>query len=183
MDAQVEIFHTKRLRIIRAEPKDADFISSLWNNPEIMKYVGFPEGLHKTAADIIKQINSNSEILEALLIIETLSGKRIGQCKLGKPDKDKISATDIKLLPEEQGKGYGTETKHGLLEYLFTNTDCEIVQATPNIHNIASIKMQKKAGGILIKKDVFYHQNKLPVITCPVEYFLFYIYRSDFFKE
>ena len=41
------LFETERLIIRRAEPedRDIDFFLRLWNDPQVMKFVGFPFGL------------------------------------------------------------------------------------------------------------------------------------------
>jgi RimJ/RimL family protein N-acetyltransferase len=57
------------------------------------------------------------------------------------PDDDGIASTDIKLLPAYWGQRYGSEIKKGLVDYLFTNTDCLAVEASPNVNNIASIRL------------------------------------------
>jgi RimJ/RimL family protein N-acetyltransferase len=182
MDPVSIVFQTDRLKIRGAELDDAEFICSLWNDPALMTFVGFPEGLQTTPENVRKQIINTIDFLEALLIIETKNNDIIGQCKLGKPDSSKISQPDIKLLSEQQGKGYGTEIYMGLIKYLFSYMDCEIIQATPNVDNTASIRIQEKVGARLIKRDIFYFPNDMPVKTCPVEYFLFELKKSEFNK-
>ena len=57
----------------------------------------------------------------AALVQRLDGGHLIGECKLASPDDDRIAHTDIKLLPEFWGNGYGRElccfSRHNL-------TDC-----------------------------------------------------------
>jgi RimJ/RimL family protein N-acetyltransferase len=50
---------------------------------------------------------------------------------------------------------YGVEIKQALVDYLFTHTDCSAVEATPNVENKASIKMQEAVGGVCLGEATF----------------------------
>lgn len=130
------VFETERLIIQRAEnlPRHIELYYNPWNNSEVMRNVGFPDGLRISREEISDLIGKkNKRILNALLIVFRKEDNRpIGECKLGQPDDNGIAETDIKLLPEFWGNGYGTEIKRGLVSFLFENTDCETVKATPN---------------------------------------------------
>jgi len=45
------------------------------------------------------------------------------------------------------------EVKQGLVDYLFTHTDCIAVQAAPKRGNVASIKMQEAVGGVYVREE------------------------------
>ena len=83
------------------------------------------------------------------------TGQAIGECKLHWPDREGIAATDVKLLPEFWGNKYGVEVKRGLLDYLFTHTECLAVDASPNVGNLASIKMQEAVGGVCVGESIY----------------------------
>jgi RimJ/RimL family protein N-acetyltransferase len=61
------------------------------------------------------------------------------------------------LLPEEMGKGYGTEAVRILVDYLFLSKDIMRVQATTDVRNRPSQKVLEKVGfkkeGIIRKSD------------------------------
>jgi RimJ/RimL family protein N-acetyltransferase len=176
------IFETRRLSIRRALANDDDveFLYSLWTNPEVMIFVGFPHGLRITRDEIRSQMNKrDSSEYDVYLIVELKeSGSRIGECKLGRPDSDGISETDVKIMPEYWGQGYGTEIKRGLVEYLFTRTDCRAVKATPNKNNIASQKMQEAVGGKRIGESVFEFPDDMKDYTCPVPHCIYMVTRD-----
>ena len=139
------VFETDRLTVRKAEPSDSDveFFYRLWTNPEVMVNVGFPHGL-KITREAIRTGFEGQDVTEynTRLVVELkTTGEPIGECKLGLPDDDGISETDVKLLPDFWGQGYGTEIKRALVDYLFLHTDCKAVKASPNKKNIASQKI------------------------------------------
>ncbi len=177
------IFETKRLIIRQAIPEktDIEFFNRLWNDPKVMKFVGYPYGLNISREKIEEGIRAEDESPydKKLVVVEKESGEPIGECKLGRPDKDKISETDVKLLPEYWRKGYGTEIKQNLVEYLFRNTDCIGVKATPNKANIASQKMQEKVGARRVREGTFRFPKHMRKHTCEVPYYEYIVYRHD----
>ena len=181
------IFQTSRLLIRKAVPESADIklFYDLWTDPRVMVNVGFPSGLQITPEEIAATIRSQTDSeFDKKLIVELRETKAlIGECKLGLPDLEGISETDIKLLPEYWGHGYGTELKHGLVEYLFAHTECRAVKATPNVNNIASCKMQESAGGKLISEDIYHFPDHMRDYTCDVHHYIYLTDRQDWEKK
>jgi RimJ/RimL family protein N-acetyltransferase len=93
------------------------------------------------------------------------------------PNAAGIAETDVKLLPAYWGHKYGVEIKRGLLNYLFSYTECSCVQATPNIHNIASIKMQEAVGGIRAGTGKSLIPQAAGAKSITVEYYIYRVYR------
>jgi len=174
---------TECLSIRFALPESAtiDFLYRLWTNPEIMKFVGFPKGLKITKDEIIAQLQNKypDEYNRCLIAYIKDFDTAIGECKLGSPDSNGIANTDIKLSPDFQGKGFGTEIKRALVEYLFTNTKCKAVQGTPNKDNIASIKMQEAVGGKRVKEGCYQFPENMREYTTDVTYYEYLVFRSD----
>ncbi len=181
------IFDTDRLDIVVAEncPEHIELFFRLWNNPEVMKNVGFPEGLGVTREDISRLIQKkNGSVPDALLVvIRKLDGVAIGECKLGSLDEYGISNTDVKLLPEFWGRGYGTEIKRGLVTYLFEKTSCKAVRATPNIENRASQKMQERVGARLVGSGVYKFPSNMRQKTRDVQYLEYLLTREDWLES
>ncbi|RPI31905.1 MAG: N-acetyltransferase [Chloroflexota bacterium] len=171
------VFETERLIIRRAEPceADIDLYFRLWNNPQVMRFVGYPQGLG-LSREALREIIANQpeSDLECKLLVQRKSdGALTGECKLGQPDPEGIAETDVKLLPEFWGHGYGVEIKRGLLDYLFTHTSCQVVQATPNVQNLASIRMQEAVSGRRVGE---YHFHGSPE---PVHAYIYHVNRDD----
>ena len=178
------IFQTERLIVRKAETSDVDMYLSLWNSGKVMSNVGFPNGLGISTERLKQQIEDydNTEYNQTLVVIEKESGNRIGECKLGWPNEDGISITDIKLLPDYWGKGYGREIKKALCKYLFSKTSCKIIEATPNVNNVASQKMQIACGGKEIRRGVHHFPPKMKNVTEDVYCIIYHIYKKDWLE-
>jgi ribosomal-protein-alanine N-acetyltransferase len=177
------IFQTPRLTIRKTGTSDADvdLFYRLWTNPEVMVFVGFPRGLKITREQVRQDIaNADDSEYDRMLIVQLRnSDQPIGECKLGLPDDDAVSHTDIKLLPEFWRQGYGSEIKRGLIDYLFTYTDCKAVRATPNRNNVASQKMQEAAVGKRVGEGVYRFPEDKRDCTVDVAYSVYMVYRED----
>lgn len=177
------VFETTRLKIRTAEPADAEFYYELWTNPRVMTFVGFPRGLRITQLEIETQLAQECEegdVLASHLLAELkTTSERIGECQLGVPDEHGLVETDIKLMPQFWGQKYGVEIKQGLLDYLFKNTDCQIVQATPNVHNPASIAMQEAVGGVRVGENYYIPPEDLRNWALPVHAYVYHVTRED----
>jgi [ribosomal protein S5]-alanine N-acetyltransferase len=176
------VFETKRLIIRKARPEkqDIDFFFAIWTNPKVMTFVGFPQGLRTTRDKIRRQISDwGNSAMDSKLVVELKeTADLIGECKLGTPDDSGVSETDVKLLPQYWGKGYGTEIKRGLVDWLFSNTDCKVVRATPNQKNIASQKMQEAVGGRRIDEGVCKFPESMRDYTVDVPYYVYEVTRE-----
>jgi RimJ/RimL family protein N-acetyltransferase len=179
------ICETQRLIIRLAMPEDEELIYALWTDPRVMTFVGFPNGLPETReslrANILKR--GDSEFRQLLIVELKDSGCTIGQCKMDEPGADGISSTDVKLLPEFWGKRYGVEVKRALVDYLFLHTDCDVVEATPNVNNIASIKMQEAVGGVCVDQRIYTFPESMRDGTCPVHAYVYQVYRKNWMNE
>ena len=153
-----------------------------------MHFVGFPHGLGLDADGVRRAIQrgleqGDSRHLDARLVAERRQdGVIIGECKLGTPTTDGISETDVKLLPEYWNQGYGVEIKRGLLAYLFTHTECKVVAASPNVENIASIRMQEAVGGERVGEKVYEFPPEKRDFTCPVHCYIYHVHRDTWEK-
>jgi RimJ/RimL family protein N-acetyltransferase len=148
------IFTTPRLAIRHARREDADFLYSLWKNPRVMGNVGFPQGLSITLEQIQNQIASHGASVYDKYLLVTLraTGETIGECKLGSPDLQGVSTTDVKLLPSFWGQGFGGEVKQGLVDYLFSHAPVLAIEADPASNNLPSIRMQEQVGGLRVSE-------------------------------
>jgi len=179
-DASPVVFETKRLAVRRASVADLEFYLCLWSNPRVMANVGFPTGLPVTPEQLTERLTRpHGSPLNRLLVVELKdSGEPIGECKLGRPNADGVCTTDVKLLPQFWGHAYGREIKHGLLDYLFTHTSCTAVEASPNVANTASIKMQESAGGVRVGEGVHEFPESMRAYTTPVHYLVYRVSRE-----
>lgn len=114
-----------------------------------------------------------------LAVVLTSTGDAIGECRMHHPDTEGIARTDIKLLPRFWGNRYGVEVKRALLSFLFAHTDCIAVEATPNVENTASIRMQEEVGGVRIGEGVYEFPVHMRGHTKTVHHYVYRVNRSD----
>ncbi len=179
------VFETKRLVVRTATEADVDVLYDLWTNPQEMTNVGFPQGLRITQSEIEERIRKQGESeFEALLVVELkTTGQAIGECHMHRPDTEGIAVPDVKLLPAFWGNKFGVEVLRGLLAFIFTHTDCAAVQGTPNIANIASIKMQEAVGAVRTGEGVYEFPESMQAFTVPVHHHIYRVYREDWRQE
>ncbi|MGB3976420.1 MAG: GNAT family N-acetyltransferase [bacterium] len=164
------------LLIRPANSADIDHIVMLWNDPGVMKYVGYPEGLKITHDAVQKKLADPAQtLLDRILMVEC-DGECIGQAVMHSPDSRGKSTTEIKLLPKWQAKGFGTKIKRLLLNYLFENTSCLYIEATPSLENGAGIRIQESVGAIRVGRGRFQAPSTCAAI--PIDYWIYRVYRE-----
>jgi len=174
------VFETPRLVVRFAAEADAELYLDLWTNPQVMSNVGFPNGLRITHDEIVQRLRAQgSSAFDRLLVAELrCTGEVIGECHMHKPNDEGIAETDIKLLPTFWGNKYGVEIKRGLVDYLFTQTDCSAIEASPNVGNRASIKMQEAVGGVRVGEGTFEFPESMRAFTTPVHAYIYRVHRD-----
>jgi RimJ/RimL family protein N-acetyltransferase len=175
------IFETERLAVRTATVEDVDLFYALWTHPRVMQNVGFPQGLRISQSELKERLSKQGKSeFEQLLVVELkATGQAIGECKLSPPNEEGIAEPDIKLLPEFWGHKYGAEVWGALVAYQFTHTQCAAVQATPNVGNLASIKMQEANGGVRVDEAVFQFPESMRDYTTPVHHYVYRVYRAN----
>ena len=182
---QMVVFETERLIIRTAAEEHADLFYALWTDPRVMRNVGFPGGLPTTHDELMTTLSAQcgSEFDRLLVVQLKVDLKPIGECKLSRPDDDGIAQPDVKLMPGFWGHRYGVEVWRGLVDYQFTHSDCSVVQATPNVENAASIKMQEAAGLARIGEAVHIFPEHMLSYTTPVHHYIYRVDHADWHKE
>ena len=175
------IIQTERLIINKAaaSTKDIDMYFRLWNHPQVMVNVGFPDGLGISKEEIHTLLNEWDDKKYIRCIVKRKHDQiLIGECKLGEPDENGVCETDVKLFPEYWGNGYGKEIKRGLVDYLFAHkSKCLAVKADPKKSNIASIKMQEYVGGVIIERGKVYPIKNIEEYFPPEGHWLYMVFK------
>lgn len=170
---------TERLILREPAESDFDFLKSLWEDGQVMYYVGFPNGLKQSDEKILDWINTAQESGNCKLVIEDKETERVIGETGYRLDLDypfangrKSAAPDIKLIPEFWGKGYATEAFSAIIDCIFKNTDVEVIQVSPNIENLAALAIYKKLGfkkmGEHITESLDSNGNKMPVVQAQI---------------
>jgi len=183
-DRQV-VFETERVVIRLGTEADVELYYQLWTNPRVMANVGFPQGIPIAREELRSRLAAGGKSeFEHLLVVELkASGEAIGECALHPPDEAGIASTDVKLLPAFWGHKYGVEIKRGLLAYLFDHTDCVAVEATPNVGNAASIKMQEAVGAVRVGEGLFEFPESMRAYATPVPHYFYRVSREDWVRR
>ena len=174
-------FRTSRLIVRPALSDDAGLIHSLWSDPRVTTFVGFPGGIPTPEIEIRAQIERDRERpLKRLLIAERADdGEPIGEIKLGEPNGDGISEPDIKLFPEHWAQGYGRELWGAMIDHLFEQDACRIVQGTPNVANVGSIRMMERCGMSRVGEGRFVPGGPLRDSMTDVPHYVYQITREE----
>lgn len=134
------------LEIKETRIEDIKNVKQLWANGDVMKFVGFPDGLHKTDEDMQKWfrwIESNRPVLNHYSIFE--DGKYCGESFYAIDTEHKSAAMDIKLFELARGRGIATAGLSYAIKEAFRN-GAEIVWVDPNPENKKAIALYERLG-------------------------------------
>lgn len=167
------------IRPATSSQEDINMYHRLWNHPQVMVNVGFPNGLGMSK-EAIRALFESRVNYTRLVVIRKKDGIRIGEAKAGEPDENGVSETDVKLLPEFWGNSYGKEIKRELVDYIFnTYPETTAIKADPKLTNVASIKMQEYVGAERIEIGKSYPINNIEKYLPPDGHHLYLLFRSN----
>ncbi len=139
------LFETKRLLIRTLKITDSDPFFDMMGNPNVMNPIPL-EAMSKTESDLtLKKLialkkNATKKIWS---LIEKENSNFIGICGLLKNNEDEPEIA-YRLREQYWGKGYGTETAKGLINFGFETLNFNIITADVNIVNTKSVKILEK---------------------------------------
>ena len=133
--------------------QDLKNVQKLWADGEVMKYVGFPEGLCQSDEEMngwYKWISSNRPRLNHYCIFE--DGMYLGETFYEIDRNHENSASlDIKLFSFARGKGIATKALKFAIDEAFKNGATK-VWVDPNKENLKAISLYNRLG--FIKKEM-----------------------------
>jgi len=177
--------NTARLRLQAAGPNDAAFIVSLWTDPRVMGFVGFPLGLPTSEEHVLRQITDTSEdpFSRLLTVVRAANQQRVGQARVGRVDAEGIVEPDIKLAPTFWNIGYGQEVWRTLILCGFLQPACRIVQGTPNVENAGSIHMMERSGMRRSGERTFQPSGAMEEAMVPVHHYIYRMTRQEWEEQ
>ncbi len=135
---------TVNLRIM--EKEDLSLFVEWANKPEVFGEYNPLHQMSKTEAE--KMLENSIDIKP--FIIEKKDGTKVGFMfhfhVLHMGTGTKQLEVGYTLVPNERGKGYGTEALAIMVDYLFLSKDIMRIQAQTDQRNVASQKVLEKAG-------------------------------------
>lgn len=137
------------IQIIETSETDLENIASLWNDGDVMKYVGFPNGLGVTVEYLrnkwLPYVNINDSRRHY-----SIYHKEIGYCgeSYYSVKEDGITALDIKLFSKARGKGIAYIAFKYAIDQAFRKGNASIVHVDPDKRNVKALTLYKKLGFI-----------------------------------
>lgn len=126
--------------------KEIDNVQRLWADGDVMRFVGFPDGLHQTREqmqDWFQWIESKRPGLNHYSIFE--NGQYCGESFYEIDAEHKSAALDIKLLGFARGRGIAMAGLSYAIKEAFRN-GAEVVWVDPNPVNTKAIALYKRLG-------------------------------------
>ena len=126
--------------------EDIHNVQQLWADGDVMRFVGFPDGLHETDERMqswLRWIESNRPALNHYSIYE--DGKYCGESFYEIDAEHRCAALDIKLFGFARGRGIATAGLTYAIAEAFKN-GAEKVWVDPNPENAKAIALYKRLG-------------------------------------
>ncbi len=143
--------------------EDASLLCRWYRNKELMKHVGFEDGLNVTEEGLIFSIaneaadKSEDRAFRRFIIIENCTGNAIGELSFNDLDLvNKCCGIGIKICEiEKQHRGYGYEALRLFLKYLFNTYNLHRIELDTLVENKRAQGLYKKArfNEIGVKRD------------------------------
>lgn len=136
----------KTLEFRETSQADLKQVQALWSCGEVMKFVGFPNGLHQTGAQMeewLGWIISARPKANHYSIYE--DGIYCGEAFYQIDERTRSAALDIKLLPFARGRGIAARALSHAIEAAFNN-GAEKVWVDPNPLNQKAIALYERLG-------------------------------------
>ena len=134
------------IEIKETTARDIENIQRLWADGDVMRFVGFPDGLIKTDEEMknwFMWIESNRPVLNHYSIFE--DGKYCGESFYKIDREHQCAALDIKLFRFARGRGIATAGLTHAIKEAFRN-GAETVWVDPNPENTKAIALYKRMG-------------------------------------
>lgn len=149
--------------------EDAESIYKISNQPEIFTFLpdwkstkeqrvdwvtNYEIPANKVFLDVVENTSKIDGHFLKLWIFIKETNEFIGWCFTGIKEELPLPNREIMyaVSSEYQKKGYATKASKGLIDYLFTNTNLEVINAVALINNFSSNKVIEKCGFTYLSK-------------------------------
>ncbi|SFB10304.1 GNAT family N-acetyltransferase [Clostridium frigidicarnis] len=151
-----------KITIKATDENDLLNIINLWNNGEVMFYVGFPKGFNVTIEQLkqwLNRFNKNESCRHYSIYAENTG--YCGETYYSIDFEHDLATLDIKLLPIAQGKGIAEYALSYAINKVFENNLATKAYVEPNPENKKAWKLYKKLGFISKPRPEFLEQNDI----------------------
>ncbi len=134
------------LTIKETTGEDLDNVTALWNNGEVMSFVGFPEGLGIDRSEMDRWLEW--VINKPARCHYSIYQDELGYCgeAFYNVDEHGLAALDIKLLPRARGKGIAREALSFAIEQAFELGQAKSVYVEPHVDNEKAWRLYERLG-------------------------------------
>ena len=165
---------TERLRLRPMAASDVPTLREWLADRSIYTYWGKgPSRPDKDPALMFEKPERLTKSLD-LGIEERDSGKVIGELWVYLIVNDRMATVAIRLAPNRQGMGYGTEALSAVTRFCFEHTELQRLCAEVDVRNVTSWRMLEKCGFV---REGIVRQGKMVNTWC--DYYIYGLLRSD----
>jgi ribosomal-protein-alanine N-acetyltransferase len=155
MEATSTILETERLLLRRQQASDIGFLTDLWADPQVTRYLGGPRDRDWLRSAFEETARTPyAEQYDLWPVVEKETGQVVGHC--GLLDKEVDGRTEIELTyifsPSAWGKGYATEIGQAIKQAAFEKMGVERLIALIEPENEPSERVAIKLGMRLEKE-------------------------------
>lgn len=139
--------YNEKVEIKETCKEDLENIVALWNDGQVMSYVGFPQGLGISYEDLerwLKGVNQN--IYRKHYSIYTDDLGYCGETYYEIDHENDLAILDIKVFPKAQGKGIAEYSLRCAIAQVFQQKLASKAIVDPEPENKAAWKLYKKLG-------------------------------------
>ncbi len=140
------LFQTRRLYVRELDPSDLPGFYDMQRNPNVMRYLKAPMTPAEAQRELDRFIGyyrDSSEFYRLWAVVRLADTAFIG---MGGVYRNQGAEYEIAYRLRERywGQGFGSEIGAGLIDYLFTSTQLEVLTAYAHEHNAGSIAILER---------------------------------------
>lgn len=144
---------TTKLDIHRTGKEDLLHVQRLWADPDVMHFVGFPEGLHRSMESLEKDWLPWVQ-KDKVRCHWSIYAEGIGYCgeTFCNVDETGLAVMDIKLISQARGKGIGYQALSYALDQAFRECNAQRAYADPHPENKKALALYASLGFLPAKR-------------------------------
>ena len=126
--------------------EDIKHVQRLWADGDVMRFVGFPDGLHETDEAMqqwLENLNAAKPASNHFSIYE--NGTYCGETGYGLDREHSSAWLDIKLFAHARGRGIATQAISYAIKEAFRN-GAETVWVDPDPQNLKAVALYERLG-------------------------------------
>ncbi|MCT7951738.1 GNAT family N-acetyltransferase [Ancylothrix sp. C2] len=151
---------TQRLVLRKFTPQDIEELYRLFNDPDVMHYMGGVRTRQATEQRLSQMIDHCQHGFSFWAVIRKSDQQLLGRCGLIYLDNTPEVELGYTFFKEFWGQGYATEAGLACLKYGFEIVNLERVVAITHPENTASRHVMEKLG-MKYEKEAFYYNTNV----------------------